>query len=102
MTYSQYVRETMKEQISLYGSVRKASEHIGVNSAVISKIINGKYIPKIKTFSKWFPDVLTHKFDEELILYKQECKIEIHCDELEELKFNLDRLGYEIIIQKKS
>lgn len=52
--YSEYIVGKTNELINACGGIRAVSKMYGVDPAVISRVARGKYIPKPKTFAKWF------------------------------------------------
>ena len=103
MTYQECVQTFVKDRIKENGSLRKMASHYGVDPAVLSKIQNGKYIPKMNTMTKMFPEIEFLDVEEPWVLSysSYEPKFEIKCKSLDELKDILDGLGYEITITKK-
>ena len=99
MTYNAYVIKRVEDEISKYGSLRAMANAISVDPAIISKVKNGKYIPKQKTFLKWFPDdkEVVGTLSNELIIERLTI---IEPKDLIELRAQLKSLGYEIIIKK--
>lgn len=99
MTYNAYVIKRVEDEISKYGSLRAMANAISVDPAVISKVKNGKYIPKQKTFLKWFPDdkEVVGTLSNELIIERLTI---IEPKDLIEFRAQLKSLGYEIIIKK--
>lgn len=99
MTYNAYVIKRVEDEISKYGSLRAMANAISVDPAIISKVKNGKYIPKQKTFLKWFPDdkEVVGTLSNELIIERLTI---IEPKDMVELRAQLKSLGYEIIIKK--
>ena len=98
MTLREYAKIRMKELVEQEGGLRKASRKIGMDPSTISKIINDTYHPGLKTLVKYFPECDKMKFEgEELIVQTTVLKIE--CKEIDELKAQLNKLGYEMHIE---
>lgn len=99
MTYNAYVIKRVEDEISKYGSLRAMANAISVDPAIISKVKNGKYIPKQKTFLKWFPDTkdIIPTLTNELIIERLTI---IEPKDMVELRAQLKSIGYEIIIKK--
>ena len=97
MTYEEYVRDFITKSAKELGSLRKLSVELGVDVSILSKIASGKYVPKKKTFEKWFGSIpedieFSEKYDGPQFVFSQDMKSFIE---------TLDRLGYRIEIIKK-
>lgn len=96
MTYEEYVRDFVTKSAKECGSLRKLSARIGVDPAILSKISGGKYVPKKKTFEKWFGSIPEgiefSKYVGPTFIFSQDMKSFIE---------TLDALGYRIEIIKK-
>ena len=96
MTYEEYVRDFVTTSARRVGSLRKLSNAFGVDVAILSKIASGKYVPKKKTFEKWFgaipEDVEFSKYEGPNFIFSQDMKSFIQ---------TLDELGYRLEIVKK-
>jgi len=95
MTYEDYVRDFVISLARERGSLRELSRETNVDVAILSKICGGKYIPKKKTFEKWFGPI---EADFEMPPYEPKF---ILSKDLENLMQTLDALGYRIEIVKK-
>lgn len=106
MTYQEYVMDKCQKAIDEYGGLRKAAARIQVDASLLSRMAQGSYVPKPKTLKKYFPNVEADcaLIDENTPVEIREINetLNIQCDGLEQLKSNLSRLGYELIIQLKS
>ena len=101
MTYRDYVVKRVEEAILEHGSLRKAADAIGVDSATFSRAKNRTYIPKPKTFLKWFPDdsdIVKDLPDFDVAIVEKLTVIEPK--DMKDLKAQLKMLGYELIIRK--
>ena len=102
MSYSSYVVVQINEKIAEYDSLRQFANTIGVDPGIISRVRNGKYIPKPKTYLKWFPDetdVVNSMQDDTKESVVEKITI-IEPKDMKDLKAQLKLLGYEIIIKK--
>lgn len=102
MSYSSYVVVQINEKIAECGSLRKFAKTIGVNPGIISKVKNGKYIPKPKTYLKWFPDeidIINSMQDDTKESVVERITI-VEPKDMKDLRAQLKLLGYEIIIKK--
>lgn len=102
MSYSSYVIAQINEKIVEYGSLRKLANNIDVDPGIISKVKNGKYIPKPKTYLKWFPneiDIVNSMQDDTKESVVEKITI-IEPKDMKDLRAQLKLLGYEIIIKK--
>lgn len=71
----------------------------GIDPSILSKMANGTYIPKLKTLEKWLPGkVVIDEDPKQVNVAIFEVKVE--CEQLYELKKQLQVLGYEIQIVK--
>ena len=56
MLYEDLFDETMlKDKGDM--SLRTYAKKKRIDISILSKILNGKYVPNEKTFKKWFPDI---------------------------------------------
>lgn len=101
MTLIELAKERIDKEIEKQGSLRKAAKELGVDSSILSKIRNGKYIPKRKSILKWFPELADADVDVEdkaSVIIVNRTEIVLKCDQIEEIKQKLDALGYEMIV----
>ncbi len=105
MTYQEFVMDKCQEAIDEYGGVRKAAAEIHIDASILSQMAAGHYVPKPKTLKKYFPNVEVDRtfIDDNTPVEIREVNetLNIQCDGFEQLKSNLSRLGYELIIQRK-
>ena len=101
MTYEEFVINYIQEEAKKAGSIRKLAEKKNVNPGMFSRVINGNYILKPKTFLKHFPEANIPddlKYDVKNTIVN----IKIECEEFEVVKEQLSKLGYtvEIVLKK--
>lgn len=56
MLYEEFIKKTIlndKGDMSLRTYAKKKR----IDVSILSKILNGKYVPNEETFKKWFPDI---------------------------------------------
>ena len=103
-TYQESIISYIKKLIKEYGNMRKTGKAFDVSPSVLCRIIKGKYIPKPQTIAKKFPDFdFSQCSDFSTPVFINKTAVSINCIELEELKEQLNKIGYEIrwtLVQK--
>lgn len=98
MVCKEYIMNFIEGEIKSHGGLRKLADDVGLDPAIICKMRKGAYVPSEKTLRKWFGI----EPDDSIVELPEDTGVTIFCDDLRKLKELLDKLGYEIIIHKKS
>lgn len=98
--YQLELKEFIEDKILSEGGVRKLSNKVGLDPSALLKMRSGNWHPKLKTVRKYFPDFAPTTHDDYNVVRNV---IEVNCKDLDDMKEQLDKLGYEIrIIPKRA
>lgn len=56
ITWEEYVKDFMEKRIKEFSGLRRLARAYAIDPSIISRIVNGKYVPSRKTLKEAFPD----------------------------------------------